>query len=874
VLLKTADILHCDNSRIPEVCIDPGKLKGIDLKKYLMRYCTNGWRSDGSRIWIQVAPKKKEEFDAVAECFKFMKNSEWPAVADALERYFFPHVLELDQDKSKILFREYLDAVVTETGRIDIRGIFSQSGMGREAIHFAIEDMYTPLNTGHPREDRAAPENGGPMTEAIERRVPLTDLLAKRRPLLIIGDPGGGKTTFLRLIACVSAKDAQGRTDPERQRLLGLPLAQSAPIPIFLRLAALADVLKDRCNEAGCGSSWRFIEKALEQIHGPALGGMLCNLLDTGKCALLLDGLDEVADESLRRRLVDVVNSALGKWERNIILLTSRRYGYQDIADTEKISVVYIDAFGDEEITEFLKRWGDGIYPENEAEKRRSYVAELSTAIIDSPAIRKLARNPVMLTCLCVVHWNERRLPEGKADLLLAVLRWLLNAKEEKRKNRGYDNTFAEECFKALAFSMTNHPDGKQVIVDLAWAASQLTVPFCDIRGIVDKNKVQREGMRFFEEEMIDSGIVEKYETGQIRFWHLNFQEHYAARALMDRSDDQWWQIIQPRLWNRQWSEVLDHLAGCLASTGRYRPWLLVENILGTAKENDLPSIARAVGVLGRILRILEAYKYYPPARLGWKTALDKVMGIFTPDGAKRVPVEERIVAAEALGQAGDPRINPLNPEMKPVPGMESVWLGTYPVTVEEFARFVENGGYGDRSFWDDDGWSEKEKQGWTKPDEWDDQMEHRNRPVTGVSWYEACAYCKWLTAAQTRHSFRLPKSREWEKAATHPAGEYPWGKKEPDKELCNFGGNVGCPTPVGVYPAGAAPGGHLDMSGNVWEWNYDLYKKGVADRVIRGGSWISVAQSCRSAIRYFYRPGNRGGTLGFRLSRSVALVP
>jgi hypothetical protein len=80
------------------------------------------------------------------------------------------------------------------------------------------------------------------------------------------------------------------------------------------------------------------------------------------------------------------------------------------------------------------------------------------TTVVNVARMRRMAKYPVMLACLCVVHWNEKRLPEGKADLLMAVLRWLLDAKEEKRLARGYSNTFAGECFKSLALAMTRYP--------------------------------------------------------------------------------------------------------------------------------------------------------------------------------------------------------------------------------------------------------------------------------------------------------------------------------------------------------------------------------------------------------------------------------
>jgi hypothetical protein len=497
-----------------------------------------------------------------------------------------------------------------------------------------------------------------------------------------------------------------------------------------------------------------------------------------------------------------------------------------------------------------------------------AYLPQLQAAVLNVPHIRRMAQNPVMLTCLCVVHWNERHLPEGKADLLMAVLRWLLCAKDEKRQARGYTSTFAGECFKALALAMTTDPEGKQVTADLAWAAEQLGRPFLDERDI-QGDCLRREGIRFLEAEMVDSGIVCQDSTGRLRFWHLTFQEHYAGRALAELGDgdDGWWARIAPHADDEQWKEVMDHFAGCLARTGRRGLNLLVERILEQAKDRDLAATARAVGVLGRLLRILEVYDYQPPARLGWDEARDRVLAIFTPDGAKRVPWRQRLAAAEALGKAGDPRLAGHEPLMLPVPGIKGILLGKCPVTVEEYRRFVDNGGYGEERFWRNS-WSIRAKEGWDSPRGWDDQLEHLNRPVTGVSWYEACAYCQWLREA-AELPFRLPTEKEWAGAATNPEGDYPWGKEPPGEELLNSDMRVQAPSPVGIYPAGAAPGGHLDMAGNVWEWVQDEYESG-AFRVFRGGSWGNVADDCRSAIRYGIVPRRRYGILGFRLSRSA----
>ncbi len=779
---------------------------------------------------------------------------------------------------SKELLPDYLRSVAAENCRIDIKGIFSRSGSGRQAINFPIEEIYTPLKTSHSRQEDAGCLD---MEKArMGERVPLTDLLSTNRRLLIVGDPGGGKTTFMKLIAGVLAKDALGREKPGRQDHLGLSLDKPAPVPVFIRLAALADALKEKTGDVSSGESWRKLIQVMEHIYGKTKTALLKEQMDSGGCALLLDGLDEVAEEYVRDLIVEVVNSILSHWDDNLIVISSRPFGYHDISDIETITTAHIDAFGNKEIIEFLDRWCQALFQSGDGKTLLEYLPEIRDAIIDSAHIRKLARNPVMLTCLCVVHWNERKLPHGKADLLNAVLRWLLNAREENRKQRGHTNNFAEECFKALAIAMTCHEDGKQVIVDLSWSAEQLKVPFSDIKGIDDNDRVRRDGMRFLEEEMLDSGIIEKYGSGQLRFWHLNFQEHFAARSLVDRSDDNWWEIVAPQLLNPQWIEVLDHLAGCLAGTGVYRLHMLVEKVLSTGDPDDLASLARSVGVLGRLLRILEVYDYLPPTRLGWKEVQGKVKEIFSIDGAERVPVEQRIAAAEALGQAGDHRLNQLVPEMLPISDIEGVSLGRYQVTVVEYQRFVDNDGYHEHRFWEDS-WDIKQKEGWDGPGNWDEQLEHPNRPVIYVSWYEARAYCSWLSE-QTGDEYRLPSEREWYTAARNPEGEYPWGNTGPDDGMLNFDGNVGWPTPVGIYPAGAAPGGHLDMVGNVWEWceddwhdeekNIPIDGSAWVDnprgplRVLRGGSWAYNARDCRSAFRFRYDPDARDYDTGFRL--------
>jgi predicted NACHT family NTPase len=510
--------------------------------------------------------------------------------------------LSLEDEKS--LLDEYLADVVVATSRIDIQGIYSMSGAGRKLIYFPIEQHYTPLKTmsAQAAAERSIADASDGRTSA--ERIPLTHLLSTHNRLLIIGEPGGGKTTFLRFIACVLAKDILGQGEPGRKLHLGFSEERLPLIPIWIRLSAVAGALKKGRTDIGETGVWRVLSETMAELFGRAQAALLQKFLDDGRCALLLDGLDEEPNPNVRKQMVAVTDAVLHHWGKNLIVLSSRPFGYQAVSALENMATAHIDAFGEDEILEFLNRWATALFPDEEERSHKAYLPELKAAVLNIPRIRRMAKNPVMLTCLCVVHWNEKKLPEGKADLLEAVLRWLLNAKEEKREARGYHNTFAEECFKSLALAMTKHANGKQSQADLAWAAEQLENPFLDEMG-VSGARLRRKGMDFLEAEMLDSGVVEQAGPGELRFWHLTFQEHYAAKALVELSDSDgpegWWHAIAPHLDDRQWDEVFEHFAGCLAMTGRRRLNLLVERILGTAKPRDLTSLARAVGVLGRI---------------------------------------------------------------------------------------------------------------------------------------------------------------------------------------------------------------------------------------------------------------------------------
>ncbi len=542
-------------------------------------------------------------------------------------------------------------------------------------------------------------------------------------------------------------------------------------------------------------------------------------------------------------RLFENATAAYGQCR---FVVTTRPLSYTGRAVLADFQTVQIEPLETEAIQKFLEHWCAALFPESKDAAKR-HLAELSEALRRVPEIRRMARNPVMLTALAVVHWNERRLPEQRADLYESIVNWLARSRE-KRKGREP----AERCLallQRLALAMQSNPKGRQVQVEKGQAAEVLAAEV--LAGQFDGLD---EALKFVEQEEVDSGIIVSRGPA-VRFWHLTFQEFLAARAIAGLKEKDQMDLLlrDKRVYQGEWREVLLLLVGVLlVKQGPAKVDGLFAALLDDLGESaTLAAKARCAGLLGAIVNDLRPLQY-KPADGRYRELLDSVLGIFDEKKAKKVEFTDRLAAAEALGQAGDPRL------------AEDNWvafgtfeMGKYPVTVAEYKVFVEDDGYANDGWWKEGGFK-KEKE----PREWGEQLEHPNRPVTGVSWFGAAAYCAWKGA-------RLPTEAEWERAAAGEGKrEYPWGDEKPDAQRANYReGGPGHATPVGLYPAGGTPEGLQDMAGNVWEWCEDWYEKGKS-RVVRGGAWDVGGDFLRGSFRVGYVPEYRSYNFGFRLAR------
>jgi formylglycine-generating enzyme required for sulfatase activity len=768
-------------------------------------------------------------------------------IRDYLEKYLKAHHPVMPGKPAPAIAGDptrYVKALREETSHFDVQGL--KFGDNR-AYRFPIDEFYIALTTSSTA--GADPAMPGEMRAGS---IPLQEVLPAHRKLLVVGDPGSGKSTFLRRVAFKLCNDYAG----------------GGPLPIRMEAAVLSTYIA-RQQEQGRGPA-----DAASPDWIPVFLGAQCDEknrglgadyfragLKAGGCHVLIDGLDETPDEPSRERLAKLIREAAAAFDGCRFVVTSRPEGKVPIADFEEVRIGDLEP---EAIRAFLAKLAKQLYPGDET-RERQFREDLEAAVNGRREIRKMTRNPVMLTALAVLQHNHVKLPEKRVDLYGSILEWL--SKQRAKPGRRP----ASECLlrlRELALEMQNHGRGRQKQVTLAWAGERLARRF--------GNREAAE--RFLRAEQADSGIVISRGM-EIAYWHLTFQEYLAALEIAGWEDADQYKLLlgrNPKVHQPEWRETVLLYGGLLYNVGPPKVEALFRNLLDKmGKQPTLADRAKCVGLMGALLPDLVGYTV---ADQRYHESLRLVMDIFDAEKSKSVPFQDRLAAAETLGQAGDPRL--AKQEWVTIPAARNYWIGAqstdpkgrnydkeaydlealrqvnlasfrigkYLVTVAQYLSFVEDGTTPNR-----------------EPENWDEQQEHPNWPVVNVTWHQATAYCQYAGG-------RLPTEEEWERAARGLNGtKYPWGNEDISPSRANYDeSKIGHPTPVGLYPTGASAEGVCDMVGNVLEWTSSEWFKGSGSYVWRGGCFDGNRRVARSSYRLYSRPDGRYEILGFRLAGGI----
>jgi formylglycine-generating enzyme required for sulfatase activity len=719
------------------------------------------------------------------------------------------------------------------------------------------------------------------MPEDAEKRLPVLSEIVRHRQLVILGEPGSGKSTVGRhLCRAIAAQDEACLAD--------WPAASRPTLPFLVNLRDLARSLPeteeawpaDQADHQRVLLLWRFLEQGWEKGQFTGLRQIVeAALADKKKPAPLFyfDGLDEVRPD-LRRRVAQVVRAWGERYTNARILVSCRVRSY--LADSPWRlpfpDVTLLPFTLKEQVPQFVQGWFAELESIDWLNRPAAELSqELLQAIDARPELQLLAPSPLLLTMMSLVHGTDKELPSSKAKLyhrLVMLLLW--EWEEEKDNGVGLSALFRKIGDSNGSMALLRRVAALVFEQMASWATSGKR------RSREDELVLQESGLRAAIMTIHPGGEEERREWAEqvlriirqraalllpqddcFTFPHKSLAEFLCALCLCKKWAHQ--ASLQTfssslEVWD-DWREIGLLAAGHLSSEGE--------------EENLLPRLSHLLPPPKPLKNAAEASPLLIIAaemliEIGWPklqaSALGKEQWQRTQAALRQIvqkgwlPPPVRARAGQALSRMGDDR-----PGVCDFTGIEKAdshfWAarilpGPFPmgndeaqggyederprhtcsaitqpfavsrhlITVAQYDAFVKAGGYQEQRWWTEAGWKWVQEEKITAPPSYGGPYDLPNHPQTGVSWHEAAAFASWL-ADREKLPIRLPTEAEWERAARHDdARTYPWKgtMKQKPEELANIDATgIGSPSAVGLFPSGKAECGALDLSGNVWEW-------------------------------------------------------
>jgi energy-coupling factor transporter ATP-binding protein EcfA2 len=600
--------------------------------------------------------------------------------------------------------RRYMRRVIRE------HNVFNVSGLGlMQAFRLSLDQVFVELHI-----DPSNPHkfNFDPIAQKhLAGNRPIWDFLQLNRrkdseavTLAIIGPPGSGKTTLLKYLALTLAAN--------RQRRYKLPA--STPILLFLRDHSKA-VSEGKVNLGKLAQDYFSDASLFSTLRPPA--GWFEKQLERGRCMVLLDGLDEVADPEQRRQVSAWVDNQIRNYPDCSFILTARPRGYID-AQLERADIVLeVLPFNAEQVQKFIESW----YLANEIvssgnrlnadvrEKAARGANDLMQRLSAAASLSALTVNPLLLTMIAMVHRYQGALPGTRVELYAEICEVLL---DRWRRARGIQDRIKLKAsqklvvLRPLAAEMM-----ERKLRDIsAEEATPIIAPLLERVGVAADAAGD-----FLSDLQSSSGLILEREARRWSFAHLTFQEYLtAAHWLEQRGVDHDWGEMVGNAW---WHETLRLYAAQSDATP------LVSACLGA---NAVPALTLAADFLD------ESRELNPEVRREAEKVLIAGLESDDPD-RRRLAAEVRL--SRRLRQLR--RID------------ERREIDQDYVTCAEYQIFLE----------------EMSAQGkYHQPDHWVKLSSNgeAHRPVSGLRSEDAKAFCAWLTQRQGGTvTYRLPREEE-----------------------------------------------------------------------------------------------------------------
>jgi energy-coupling factor transporter ATP-binding protein EcfA2 len=628
----------------------------------------------------------------------------WEHLETSLADYMSRRIALFVQDLASSYHRRYCQHLVYEHQVFDMKGLSTRTAHDLELEQVFVELSIDPTATHQATADPLhVPESLQWGEHTIWEYLISRSLVS--RHLVIVGPPGSGKTTLLKHIALTLARS-------KKKDLHHTQLAHTLPILLFLR---------DHASSISGNLDFSLVD-ALQnhlqikwQLTAPP--DWFVQRLRKGRCLVLLDGLDEVADPLTRRQVADWVQRQILAFGQNRFVLTSRPYGYRD-NPLDGVTILETHSFTAHQIEQFVQNW----YLANELKSwgrddpgARMRAQEGAQDLLDRlrhyPALRSLAVNPLLLTMIATVHRYRASLPGKRVALYSEICEVFLGKRQEVHGiAQELSAAQKQQVLQPLAYHLMLK--GKREI-----EASKIEEVIASHIALVS---TQLQPKVFLDMVQNTSGLFLEQNPGIYSFAHLTFQEYLAAVYIKEENFEQ---VLIEQVGNTWWHETIRLYCAQADATALIAACL-------TRKSPSVEARELALECQQEALKIQQSVRY----------ELDTLLaeGVESPNRELR-----RVVAEAFLAQ----RLQQM------VHLHEEIYIDTSLITHAEYQLFLDEQSAFGKSY-QPDHWSRGIFPSGTGPS-----------PAVGVRWADAHAFCHWLTARSSGlWHYRLPKEIEMER--------------------------------------------------------------------------------------------------------------
>jgi HEAT repeat protein len=466
-------------------------------------------------------------------------------------------------------YLSYLHWLIKRTASLDTGGTHST----RSLPQIKLEEVYIPLQarpeevlqTIGPTSFSRALATESSMEDQPPPSLTLSQIVARHDHLVLLGEPGGGKTTFLHYLAFKHALALSNQVEDARIR--------EARFPILLRIA---DYVEYGMRQGKALSEFLTDDCARHECPTPALAALLNSELQAGRCLVLFDGLDEVVHADDRRIVARRLEEFVRRYDDvpNRFIITSRGAGYSEAPLSSNFAHYTLRELEETDIRRFLESWCPtveiALSPGEETTTRETRatheITNLMKAIQNVPGVRQLASNPLLLRILAQLHRAGVPLPRRRAALYHQITETLTQtwrtsqgvpASALSKISSLFGQPYLTYLLSRLAYWLhVKKPGGFASELEMCRVLGKEWARLTDRPRLEEDPDSEQEMKQFLMAVREQTGILVEDTPHQYGFAHLTFEEYYAGCYLVANSQKQA-KRIRAHLHDPLWQEPI-----------------------------------------------------------------------------------------------------------------------------------------------------------------------------------------------------------------------------------------------------------------------------------------------------------------------------